>query len=99
MDAPESMALLTALINLTVAAEYEYALRRNIVAEADRPFVAEARLSILLGALVFAVSIPFVLIHFQIAIAIWLCSVPAGLALRRITRRRKQRAAIAGTAV
>ncbi|HEV2405420.1 MAG TPA: TMEM175 family protein [Ktedonobacterales bacterium] len=92
-------ALLTALINITVAAEYEYALRRNIVAEADRPFVAQARLSILLGALVFAISIPFVLIHFQIAIAIWLCSVPAGLTLRRVMRRRKQPRAKAGTAV
>lgn len=86
-------AALTALINMTVTAEYEYALRRNLVAEADRPFVSEARLSILLGALVFAVSIPFVLIHYQIAIAIWLCSVPAGLALRRITRRRERRPA------
>jgi hypothetical protein len=99
MDVPESMALLTALINITVAAEYEYALRRNIVAEADRPFLAEARLGILLGAIVFAVSIPFVLIHFQIAIALWLCSVPAALILRRITSRRTQPDAKPGTSV
>lgn len=52
-----------------------------------------------MGALVFAVLIPFVLIHFQIAIAIWLCSVPAGLTLRRVTRRRKRPAAKAGTTV
>ena len=76
-------ALFTALINATVGAEYEYALRTNIVTQKNREFVSAARLSILLGAVVFAISIPFVFIHYQLAIAIWICSVPAGFALRR----------------
>lgn len=65
--------------------------RARLIAEKDRAYVSSARLSILLGSDVFALSIPFVLTRYQIAVALWLCSVPAGFALRRLKVGRGKR--------
>ena len=82
-------ALLTALVMGTLAVQHQYALRYELIASQEHAPVANARNLLLIGCLVFAVSIPLALIHVQLAFVCWLMTIPAGLVRRIVNVRRR----------
>lgn len=87
-------AVLTTLVNLTVAVQHQYALFYHLVAPADRPHVVRVRNAVLITAIAFAVSIPFAIASAGLSFIVifwWLLSVPVTLIYRRLSYVQEQR--------